>query len=218
MLPTVISLGFWQLRRADEKQVMEEAFTRKLTAPVKPVSSKIDPFDRISLQGVYGAKQFLVDNQVHQGRVGYWIIQTFEAQSGGTFLINRGWVAAPPSRSELPIVPAPSTSVHLLALAWPQTGLLPLVGSDTWDDGVQVRVQRRDIDRMAGIAGAYPVELRLQDGAPGVLTPAPLVIEFGRAVHIGYAVQWFGLATVLIIGYYVVYRKSRSGDSLTKHG
>lgn len=210
MLPTVTGLGFWQLQRAEEKKALEDAYLHKLAAPVREAHSPIEPFDRISLHGSWGRQTFLIDNQVYQGRVGYWAVQTFDAGNGNSYLVNRGWVPAPVSRDELPATPVPAGVVSIQVLAWPKLGLTPMWGQDPWSAEETIRVQQRDIDRMAERTGAIPVELRLEPGSPGILAPAPQEISFGRSVHLGYAVQWFGLGIVLIIGYYIVYRKSRA--------
>jgi cytochrome oxidase assembly protein ShyY1 len=209
MLPVVTSLGFWQLNRADEKKALEDRFAASLMAPVRGPQGEIQPFDRISLSGEYGTEQFLVDNQIHQGIVGYWVIQTFREPGGSTYLINRGWVQAPESRERLPEVGTPDGWVTLQTLVWPQLGLPPVWGEDEWSDRPVVRVQQRQIPRMAERTGAVPLELRLESGSPGVLIPAPRDINFGRSTHLGYAVQWFGLGAVLITGWIIVYRKRR---------
>jgi surfeit locus 1 family protein len=209
MLPAVISLGFWQLQRAEEKQALEARYLDQLGAPVVGPAEEIEPFTRLRLEGTYEDQRYLVDNQIAGGQVGYWIIQLFRHANGAKYLVNRGWVAAPADRSELPEVGAPSGEVSLSVLAWPQMGLPPLLAEDQWAPGEQVRVQRRDIEQMAQRSGAYPMEMRLEPGSPGILLAAPQTVEFGRQKHLGYALQWFGLGLVLIVGYIVVYRRGR---------
>ena len=68
-------------------------------------------------------------------------------------------------------------------------------------------MQRRDIVAMAALTEAEALELRLPAGQPGSLVPAIATPKFGRETHLGYAVQWFGLGLVLVIGWIVVYRR-----------
>jgi surfeit locus 1 family protein len=57
---------------------------------------------------------------------------------------------------------------------------------------------------MAGLdGGAEPVEIRLEAGQPGVFAAAPVDVDFAPERHRGYAVQWFGLAGVLLTGYLI---------------
>jgi len=209
MFPTVVSLGFWQLNRADEKEALEAAYFDQLGSQVHEPGREVEAFSRLALKGEYGPHQYLVDNQVMQGQVGYWVLQLFVAQEGKRYIVNRGWVAAPPTRTEVPEVETPSGVVDIVVLAWPQMGLPPVLDSEEWPEGEKIRVQRRDLDQMAKRSDALPIEMRLEAGSPGVFRAAPIDLEFGRERHIGYAVQWFGLGVVLIIGWIVVYRRGR---------
>jgi len=54
-------------------------------------------------------------------------------------------------------------------------------------------------------------EVRLEGGQPGVFEPAPLDMTFAPERHQGYAVQWFGLAVVLAVGYAIFgFRRSEA--------
>lgn len=216
MLPTVVTLGFWQWNRADEKAALEEAYFDQLGSRVDEPGEKIESFSRLVFRGEYGSHQYLVDNQVLQGQVGYWVMQLFIARDGRRYIVNRGWIAAAAARSLLPDVETPTGLVEIVVLVWPQMGMPPILGSDDWPEGEKIRVQRRDLDQMAKRSDALPIEMRLEAGSPGVFRAAPTDLEFGRERHVGYAVQWFGLGVVLIIGWIVVYR--RGSDRVKSDG
>ena len=216
MLPTVVSLGLWQLDRAEEKAALEEVYLGQLGAPVQEVKPSIDPFSRLVLHGEYGDDQYYLDNQVLNGHVGYWVLQTFRLDDGARYLVNRGWIKAPTSREELPVAVAPAGKVDLVVMAWPNLGLPPLFGPDEWPPGARIRVQRRDIDQMASRSAAYPMEMRLEAGSTGVLRAAPTDLDLGRERHLGYAVQWFGLGVVLMSGWLVIF--FRSSKKSVPHG
>jgi len=203
LLPILLALGHWQLDRAAEKRRYLEAFIdRQGGLPVAPGAAPID-FQRLRLIGRYEPKrQFLLDNQVNQGRVGYWVITPFVTRDGTRWLVNRGWVPAAATRATLPDVGAPAGEQRIVVVTWPDMGLPPLFGADTWPEGWPKRIQRLDVGRMAGVVeGARAIQLRLEAGQPGVLVPAPLELPITPAVHTGYAVQWFALAAVLVGGY-----------------
>jgi len=207
MLPVVVSLGIWQLQRAALKHGYEERYFDRMAEASKPMPQDLDDveFLRVTLRGVYDpVRYFLVDNQIHQGRPGYWVVALFQADDGRTWLVNRGWVAAPSLREDLPAVTIPADPVTITGVLWPDTGLVPLLAEDRWGLEWPKRVQRLDVVRMASTSGATaPVEVRLESATPGVLVAAALGHDFKAQTHEGYAAQWFGLSAVLVVGYIV---------------
>jgi len=213
LLPVLISLGFWQLRRADEKRQFEEQMLDRIGALAEVPGTEVTDFERLRLTGTYEATQtFLLDNQTHAGAVGYGVITSFRADDGRRWLVNRGFLAGDPSRRVLPTVETPPGHVSLTGLVWPELGLLPTYGDDAWSEGWPKVVQRLEVARMADILeNAVPREIRLEAGQPGVFTPAATSLNMPAARHTGYAVQWFGLAIVLVGGYLYFGFKRRDG-------
>lgn len=205
LLPLVLLLGFWQLERATEKRALEESYFDRLGAlPRAPTEkSATAAFTRIRLDGHYEVgRDFLIDNQVHEGRAGYQVVSSFLGTNGGRWLVNRGWVAGPERRDALPEIPTPREAVRLVGVIWPELGLPPLLAEDPWPEGWPKRVQRLDTARMAAVLpGSIGVEVRLEAGYPGVFVAARQEFVVSPAKHTGYAVQWFGLAAALVIGY-----------------
>jgi cytochrome oxidase assembly protein ShyY1 len=207
LLPVLVMLGFWQLDRAADKRRCHDRYVERLSLPPQEFPADLAGADflRVRLDGGYRAEeQYLVDNRVRDGRPGYWVVTRFLADDGRVYLVNRGWVAAPARRDELPRVPAPAGRLRLMGVVWPDTGLPPLLAPDPWPASWPKRVQRLDVARMAGEGEAVvAAEVRLEPGQPGVLAAAPLAVDFAPQRHQGYAVQWFGLAVVLAVGYLV---------------
>ncbi len=218
MLPLVIGLGVWQLQRAAYKQSLMDAYFDKLGGlPVGLSGEPVpEPFTRVRLRGHYESDNLLLDNQVNNARQGFWVYTPFTTHAA-TWLINRGWQEAPPRRGELPRIPdAPEDEVDVVALIWPDTGMLPLFGQEGAKvverlDSHTLRIQRLDFNALHGelAAGVIQVELRLEDAQPGVLQAAPQTMGFGVERHQGYAFQWFGLAVALVAGNFF-YRRSFS--------
>jgi surfeit locus 1 family protein len=207
MLPLLIALGAWQLDRAALKKGYEaDYFDRMAETPLPIARADLDQaFARVAIQGWFDPdRYFLVDNQIHQGRPGYWVVGLFKTAAGQGWLVNRGWVAAPRLRETLPDVLVPAGRMALVGILWPDTGLVPLLAEDPWSAQWPKRVQRLDIERMAAyFDGVAPVEVRLEPGQPGVAVPATLGHDFKASMHEGYAAQWFGLALVLTVGYLI---------------
>jgi cytochrome oxidase assembly protein ShyY1 len=204
MLPVLLALGRWQLDRAAEKRAYLDAFIDRQGALPVLADTEAADFQRLRLTGHFEPEhQFLLDNQVSGGHVGYWVVTPFTTSDGRRWLINRGWAPAPTHRETLPDVPAPTGTVSIVAVNWPDMGLPPLLGEDFWAPGWPKRVQRLDVARMAAVLGddTRPMQLRLEAGQPGVLVAPPLQLPVTPAKHTGYAVQWFALAVVLAAGY-----------------
>jgi cytochrome oxidase assembly protein ShyY1 len=207
MLPTVMFLGLWQLDRAALKHGYEERYFARMAASPVPMPTEFEDADflRVSITGSYDPQRyFLVDNQIHEGRPGYWVIGLLVDEQDNAWLVNRGWVAAPSLRAELPAVVVPPGRVSVIGVLWPDTGLVPLLAEDRWQQGWPKRVQRLDIERMAKVVGDVPaIEVRLEGGQVGVDVPASLGHDFKARTHEGYAAQWFGLAGVLTTGFII---------------
>ena len=205
LLPAVLSLGFWQLARAEQKLKLEEAYLDRIGArPVAPAST-LEDFQRLRLSGRFEqGRDFLLDNQTEGGAVGYAVITPFMAQDGRRWLLNRGFVAGDRSRRTLPEVPTPDGAQVVIGIVWPELGLLPQFGEDPWAAGWPKPIQRLDVVRMAALLeGAVAREIRLEAGQPGVFSAARQSLNMPAAKHTGYAVQWFGLALALAVGYVV---------------
>ena len=213
-VPLTITLGLWQLDRGAQKRDMEMAYLTKLTElAVAPTEESLSTsFQRIRLSGEYKSEYFLVDNQVKDGQIGYWVIHRFVSDSE-SYLINRGFVAGTEARSVLPKVDVPSGTQDIVGVVWPFTGLLPVYDEDIWANDWPKRVQRLDIERMAEVAGAHAVELRLEADQVGVLIAAPFAKVLSDEKHLGYAATWFGLCAALIMLYaYFTWRQRQEAE------
>ena len=204
MLPIVVRLGIWQLDRAEFKQGLEMSYLSQLAQLPVPPPDELTPFSRVRLVGQFSEQIFLLDNQVHNGTVGYWVIQGFETEDDVRFLVNRGFIAgAREDRQKLPHVSTPQGQLTLVAMVWPFTGLIPLLDEDKWDSGWPKRVQRLDVAKMASTIDGVAQEMRLEAGQPGVLQTAPFAQSFDDSKHQGYAATWFGLAVTLFCGFVI---------------
>jgi cytochrome oxidase assembly protein ShyY1 len=210
LLPVVLSLGLWQLERAEEKRLLETAYVDQLAAlPVRP-TGELEDFQRVRLEGTFEAgRDFLLDNQTRQGRIGYGVVTPLLADDGRRWLINRGFVAGDARRERLPEFRTPQGPVTVIGVVWPELGLMPLLAEDPWGAGWPKRVQRLEVERMAGLLdGAVAREIRLEAGQPGVLLAPLLSMNMPEDKHLGYAMQWFGLAAALCVGFLLFgYRK-----------
>ncbi|MCZ6460136.1 MAG: SURF1 family protein [Gammaproteobacteria bacterium] len=212
-VPVLIGLGLWQIDRAGEKRDLEDGYYDRLgmLAQAPPEDFSDAAFRRIALTGEFELqRQFLLDNRLHEGLAGYWVITSFVTADGRRWLINRGWVQAPAQRADLPEVAAPQGMQTIVGVLWPATGLGVLLADDPWPQSWPLRVQRLNVARMADrLGGAVAYEVRLEAGQPGALTMPRLRVTFSPEKNQGYAVQWFLLAATLLgcYGYFGLQRR-----------
>lgn len=204
-LPLLISLGFWQLDRAEQKRERQLELERAQAQAPAPLSSEnidaLSLYRRVLVEGSYLAERnWLVDNKLRNGRVGYEVITAFELSTGGTLLVNRGWVEAGVNRSERPDPAVPRGAVTLFAqLLSPSDH--PLLDGTSTDERWPKVILAIDPEPMTEHLGRSLPEryVRLDQGSPGALMTDWPELEVGSATHMGYAFQWFAMSVALVI-------------------
>jgi surfeit locus 1 family protein len=213
LLMLLLSLGTWQLNRAEQKQALLTARDSGKAASALDLNLNATPqgadrYRPATVKGRYRAdQQWLLDNRVFKGRAGYHVYTLLETANPnqGTLLVNRGWIDAGPSRTFLPDVPAPDGLVELSGrLDLPESVALKLDNDQLASIAPVVVVQHLDLAELKSSIGRelLPFALVLDDGQPGVLqrdwSESPGMTP---QKHVGYAVQWFALAVALLIIY-----------------
>lgn len=205
----MLSLGFWQLSRADEKielQTQADAAMAAEPVPLREVS--LDPsgfrYRRVTLNGRFEpANQLLWDNRISGGVAGYEVITPFRTDSGKMVLVNRGWLPAGLDRTQLPdvaFVPSDSNETVVVGmLTRPSIGFSSGAAIET-ADGWPKRLQHFSFDEIAVAMNAPLVPGLLQDVTSSVVpmynnnwSPA----ASGPERHYGYAFQWFAMFAAL---------------------
>ena len=206
-----VSLGWWQVGRAREKQALVESFARGTQTSVELLADiAIDDLPRyqhLRAEGHYEpAYQVLLDNMPSQsGRPGYRILTPFRRQgSDRLLLVDRGWVPLGASREALPAIGvtaehrAVSGRLDQLPVPGVRVGAATAPGDESWPR-VMNFPRQSDLEQALG----SPVESRIllldpaaPDGYERVWRPS---VGFGPERHLGYAIQWFALALVAVI-------------------
>ncbi|MGV6806523.1 MAG: SURF1 family protein [bacterium] len=207
-LPITISLGFWQLDRAEQKEAILLKYEGRLAA--EPVDfSTVDhrgdrQYQQVYLNGVVAsAPVLLLDNRVRHGRPGYEVFSLVRSQKRNV-LVNRGWIETGLDRSQLPSVPQLGGAGDEIALSgylYRSPGKQVMLGEDNWEvDSAVAVIQNADPDFIGERLkqAMYPYHLRIDPA----LTPLDAdwqIVNVSPAKHIGYAVQWFAMAFALVI-------------------
>ena len=206
LLPVLLSLGFWQLDRAEEKHQLQAEFAAKQARGPVPVE-QLDPaddlrFQPVRLRGTFmPGKVIFLDNRIYRGQFGYEVVAPLLLASGDrVVLVNRGWVPGDKSRRHLPDITRVDGEVELTGDIYvPQGELLAL--SDEQVTGWPRVMQSIDVVGLAPefTLPLFPYTVRLQAGSNAVLQPSWVVVNVQPAKHTGYAVQWFAMSTALVL-------------------
>jgi surfeit locus 1 family protein len=214
-LPVTLSLGFWQLDRAEQKrqflaQSQQQAdWPEQLFEQASGITTPktTDTFRPFRLRGQYLPFYVLLDNRTRDGKVGYEVLTPFAHVDGHVYWVNRGWVQAGRYRTDLPALDAPFSETEISGHFYLPAGTSQAAGVETLADNSVIRVQTLDwpmlSERARQTVGAAPVfnaEFRLRDeDQPGALKTDWPVAAMSPEKHTGYAVQWFGLALALLV-------------------
>jgi len=209
----LLSLGFWQLDRAAEKRALLAQYRAGAGAAPLRLDARLHSVEGLQYQlasatGSYdAAHQFLLDNRTHDGVAGYQVLTPLRLKRGAAaVLVNRGWVPLGASRDVLPPTPVDDTERTVTGRIKQPSLKGFTLGEEQPRRGWPYRIQRTDIDRLANELGypLLPLELLLDPDQPDGYVREWHPLTFGPERNVGYAVQWFSMAAVLVIIYLAV--------------
>jgi surfeit locus 1 family protein len=212
LLVLLVSLGRWQLRRADEKRALWDSFAAgtDLSQRIDLSTPKIPRYRHVEADGRYDeTRQVLIDNMFDAERAGYYVITPFALNAGGWVLVNRGWVPLGASRESRPAVPVGGDMRRIRGRAdnLPAPGIqmgaraalvppFPVVAAFPTAAEIAQLLHEHNWSRAAAT-------ILLDADQPDGYARHWLPPGFAPMRHIGYAVQWFGLAAALMVIYIV---------------
>lgn len=186
------SLGLWQLERLEWKQAILSDIEARISA--EPVALPLSPDPMQDRYRSVMAEGRFLDDEIHvlvsqKGiGAGYRVVQAFET-GGRHVLVDRGIIATT-QKSESAATGAASVTGNL---HWPDETDLFTPDPDT-DANIWFA---RDVPAMAAALGTDEtliVAREIRGAARG--EPLPVGTEGIPNNHLGYAIQWFGLAAV----------------------
>ncbi|MGD8784066.1 MAG: SURF1 family protein [Thioalkalispiraceae bacterium] len=214
LFPALISLGFWQLSRTDEKrELLADQQRKSQLPPLKIVAENPDPeeieYRRLIVTGRYLTDyQVLVDNKVHQGQTGYNVVTPLQIEdSDYAVLINRGWVKADVRREIRPDIKTPQGRVSIRGTAKFKTKDIVTFNdrnrlADDWPALVRwVDIEELDKDIPYKLK---PFLLLQAEDMDGEYVRDWSIVNSPPEKNMSYAVQWFTLAGVLMLIFFMV--------------
>ncbi|MBI4356557.1 MAG: SURF1 family protein [Gammaproteobacteria bacterium] len=203
-----IALGFWQCDRAKQatrRTMLYQENHKKIQelSTTKTLPSR--DFLHVKARGFFDTKHtILLDNQIYQHRIGYYVFTPFIPENGPSILVNRGFLATDSkTRRHLPDIPAPPEEVQILTgtLITPHKPFLlkdiPLTESSP------ILIQGVELQKLEKRLG-YPLDSTVlwldHSSRPyqdDLIRDWHFKMNQNEHRHKAYALQWFLLAAVL---------------------
>ncbi|MGB1309872.1 MAG: SURF1 family protein [Leucothrix sp.] len=211
LFPTLISLGLWQLDRADEKREIEKsvnAASQKsplLLNDLGDIDVKGEVYRPAEMTGRFDSdRQYLWDNKTHQGRPGYHVLTPFLLDSGNAVMVNRGWVPMLGRRDQLPDVAVDKIKMTISGVIKNPSNAIQLAERLNQKGKAYPHVfQAFETDVFASELGIklLPVMIELAtDEQHGYIRDWKPY--FGKIEkHKGYALQWFIMSLIALFFY-----------------
>jgi surfeit locus 1 family protein len=203
-------LGNWQLDRAAYKVALQQRLDLAraqppLHLPAVPIRTQDVAFYRVEVQGEFRPElSVFLDNKVRNGEVGYEVVTPVRlGDSTLHVLVDRGWVKASATRSELPAVTTPSGPVQIEGIALPP----PSRFFELSDQTVTGRVWQNlhfDRYRQTYHIDLQPVLIQQHNDLRDGLARTWARPDTGVNMHRAYALQWFTMSGVIAILYLVL--------------
>ena len=211
-VPITISLGFWQLDRAQEKKEIIANYDKLLTS--EPVSlntkSTYKNWQPVTTMGRFKDTVIFEDNAILSGRAGFKIYHLFENGDGSYVFVHRGFIERNMIKNNLPQIDMPKGKQSL-------KGSVLIKQDNSFVQDIEESdariIQEFNIERLIN---KFPIlkdrylhpflfNLDIRDKNKFLAIEKP--VNMTASKHIGYAIQWFGLCLALIILTIYAYRR-----------
>jgi surfeit locus 1 family protein len=235
LVPVLINLGFWQLRRGDEKQALIDRLHAGTSTTQAVDAGNIETLPLLQQAIAYGhydsARQILLDNmwstknaQIDEKPVGVQpgvnVWTPFTLDDGHVLLVNRGWRPFGRTRADLPDVAVADDerSIRGLISGIPEPGIR--LSNNSSNSTAWPRLLNyptlAELKTLYGeklMPRIFLLDAAESDGYERDWSERYNFSDFGPERHRGYAAQWFGLAFALIVIYVVVNLKPTLRDA-----
>ena len=214
-VPITISLGLWQIERANEKKVIISNYDKLLVST--PIAlQKEQPLENWQPIETVGAYQDLViyeDNAINSGKAGFKVYHLFQNGDGTFIFVHRGFIERNLIKNNLPRIDTPVGKKNI-------KGTTLFKQNNTFVKNIEesdIRILQEFnttvlIERFPILKDRYlhPFLFNLDVRDADKFQPIEKPVNMTATKHIGYAIQWFGLCAALII--LTIYAYRRKGE------
>ncbi len=221
-----VNLGFWQLRRLDERRDRNAELVARLAEPTQDVATLVpdggaapdgDQVDdrRVTATGTYrGDEAVLIRGRSLHDSPGSWVVVPLELPDGRVVAVNRGWIRNDGRFTEVPdqYTEVPSGEVTVTGLTHPsqERGTLGATDPTGTELTSLARVDLARLDEQVD-GDLLPVWVQLTEAEAAAPDPSPELLDppvvDDQGPHLSYAFQWFTFATIAVVGYPLILRR-----------
>ncbi len=202
-----ISLGFWQLRRLEDRRAFNDAVEAAIASEIMTLDDALaagGEYFRVRVTGTFETEAEVLVLRSRNQVSGYHILTPLLSDEGRGVLVDRGWVPIELDQAPVTDAPPPEGPVEIVGILWP-----PQDGGGDLEVHSSV-VRRIDPDIVDPLVAADLIDPYLVLEAPvpdGLPFPAGAP-ELTEGSHLSYAVQWFLFAAVVVVGYPILLRRT----------
>lgn len=219
-----IALGNWQERRAADKIALRDRIAAQNAQPPLDLGPSTIPleFRHVRITGQFMANwPVFVDNRPYQGRSGFYLLMPFKITGSDTHvLVARGWLPADPTvHDRRPDYTTPASEVTIEGTVTSNLGHVLQLGTAAAIKPSAI-VQNLTPAQVAQASGLPIQPFFVEQTGPkeegGALVRDWPLPSTGIETHQGYALQWYGLATMAFL--FFVITGFRSGSKTDDAG
>lgn len=225
-----VNMGFWQLRRLEERRDFNTLLLDRATAAEMPLVQALEQYGPsqesmelrvVTVAGTYAPhEEIILLARSYRGVSGHHVLTPLYIGGERAVMVDRGWVPIDLDEPGLEVFAPPISQVNVVGVLR-KTEVRGSFGPSIPADGIVAQVPRVDLVRLDRQINAdlLPVYIQLLKQNPAQAGDLPRLVPLpqpSEGSHRGYAVQWFLFAGVAAIGYPILlWRTARTKqDSL----
>ena len=214
-VPITISLGIWQIERANEKKLIIANYDKLLvSAPIALQKNQmLNNWQPIETTGTYEDTIVYEDNAINNGKAGFKVYHLFRNDDGTFIFIHRGFIERNLIKNNLPEVEIPTEKKSIYGTTlFKQNNTFVKNIEESDSRIIQEFNPSLLIDKYPMLKDKYlhPFLFNLDIRDVNKYQPIEKPVNMTASKHIGYAIQWFGLCAALII--LTIYAYRRKGE------
>ena len=214
-VPITISLGIWQIERANEKKLIIANYDKLLvSAPIALQKNQmLNNWQPIETTGTYEDTVVYEDNAINNGKAGFKVYHLFRNDDGTYIFIHRGFIERNLIKNNLPEVEIPTQKKSIFGTTlFKQNNTFVKNIEESDSRIIQEFNASLLIDKYPMLKDKYlhPFLFNLDIRDVNKYQPIEKPVNMTASKHIGYAIQWFGLCAALII--LTIYAFRRKGE------